>query len=540
MWLIPLLAIAIGAWLAWDTLSKRGPTITLSFESAEGLQAGQSQLRFKDIILGTVKSLDLTPDHTRVSVVIETTRQAEPLLNETAIFWVVRPRLFAGSIEGLSTLASGSYIGMLPGAVGTKPRREFVGHEDPPILEANVPGRTFQLKARKIGSMSVGSPIFFRDLNVGTVLGWDIGDMVDSVTIHAFIRAPYDSYVHDETRFWDASGVSVKLGSSGVEVQLESLRALLLGGVAFDTPKTESSAIVSSENHVFPLFADRDAATNASYTRTIPLVAYFTGSVRGLGAGSDVTMHGITIGHVTDVRLKYDREKEAIVVPVEFEVQPERVVGIGNQIMKPADAVNTLVKQGLRAALQSSNILTGQQSVALDFVADAPPATVTMEGTNFVLPTSDSGGLSGLEASATDLLGKVNSIPFDQIGKSLNSILRTANSAVTDEETRKALNDVAKVISSAKDLVAHLDTDLTPAVKQLPELVAGLQKTLANATKLLQSVDSGYGDNTKFNRDLQRLLLQAGDTLTSVRSLADLLNREPSALIRGRPSAGQQ
>src|SRR5271165_2383296 len=234
MWLIPLLAVAIGAWLAWDTLSKRGPTISLSFESAEGLQAGQSQLKFKDIVLGTVKSLDLTPDHSRVLVEVETTRKAEPLLNSTTIFWVVKPRLFAGTLEGLSTLTSGSYIGMLPGTVAGKAQREFVGHEDPPVLEANVPGRTFELKASKLGSMSVGSPIFFRDLDVGTVLGWEIGDMVESVTIHAFVRAPYDSYVNDETRFWDASGVSVKLGATGVDVQLESLRALLLVGVAFD------------------------------------------------------------------------------------------------------------------------------------------------------------------------------------------------------------------------------------------------------------------------------------------------------------------
>ena len=210
MWLIPLLAVAIGGWLAWDTLSKRGPTITISFETAEGLQAGQSQLKFKDIVLGTVKSLDLTPDHTHVTVVVETTRQAEPLLTDTTIFWVVKPRLFAGNLEGLSTLASGSYIGMLPGRDQRASRqREFVGREDPPVLEANVPGRTFAVEGQPVWvRFRVGSPIFFRDLDVGTVLGWDIGDMVESVTIHAFVRAPYDSYVHDGTRFWNASGVS--------------------------------------------------------------------------------------------------------------------------------------------------------------------------------------------------------------------------------------------------------------------------------------------------------------------------------------------
>ena len=539
MWLIPLLAIAIGAWLAWDTYSKRGPTIIVSFESAEGLQAGQSQLKFKDIVLGTVKSLDLTSDHERVMVTIETTRKAEPLLTDSTIFWVVKPRLFAGNLEGLSTLASGSYLGMLPAQTAGKSRREFVGREDPPVLETNLPGRTFQLKAGKVGSVSIGSPIFFRDLDVGTVLGWDIGDMVESVTIHAFVRAPYDTYVKEGTRFWNASGVSVKLDSSGVDVQLESLRALLLGGIAFDTPKTGTSAEVSAENHLFPLFADQEAAKAASYSRTIPVIAYFKGTVHGLGVGSEVTVHGMTIGHVTSVGLLYDRAKGSIVAPVQFSIQPERILGVGHQIFKTeAEAVDALVGQGLRATLQSTSLITGQQNVALDFVPDAPAETVTMAGADFVIPTSEGGGIAGLEASATDLLGKVNSIPFDEIGKNLSGILLAANNAAGGDQMKRSLTDLANIITNAKGLVSNLDNGLSPAAKQLPELVASLQKTLANANLLLQSVGNGYGDNTKFNRDLDRVLLQANDTLTSVRALADLLSRDPAALIKGRTDGG--
>src|SRR6516165_9532030 len=197
IWLVPLVAVAIGAWLAWDTLSKEGPTIKISFDTAEGLQAGQSQLKFKDIVFGTVKSLELAPDQTHVIVTVATSHQAKPLLTEKTIFWVVKPRLFAGNVSGLETLLSGSYIGMLPGEAGGKAQHQFVGQEDPPILSANVPGHTFMLKAKKLGSISLGSPVFFRDLNVGEVLGWDIADMAEYVTIRAFVRAPYDSYVHD-------------------------------------------------------------------------------------------------------------------------------------------------------------------------------------------------------------------------------------------------------------------------------------------------------------------------------------------------------
>jgi paraquat-inducible protein B len=536
IWLVPLVAVAIGAWLAWDTLSKEGPTIKLTFESGEGLQAGQSQLKYKDIVFGTVKSLALMPDQTHVVVTVATTHQAGPLLTDGTIFWVVKPRLFAGNISGFETLLSGSYIGMLPAATAGKSQRDFAGREDPPVLGAHVPGRTFLLKSKRIGAVSVGSPIFFRDLNVGEVLGWDIGDMAENVTIHAFVRAPYDSYVHDQTRFWNASGVSVKLGGTGVEVQMESLKALLLGGVAFETPVAEIHTAETSEDHVFPLFADRETANAASYTRKIPAISYFSGSVSGLAPGSEVTVHGLKVGQVTDVRLTYDAAKDTVLAPVRYEIEPERVVGVGERVFKTdEESVQALLKQGMRASLQSASLITGQQNVALDFVTDAPPAEVSMDGPDYVVPATEGGGFSGLTASATELLNKINTMPFDQIGKNLDGILKSVNEVTQTPQMKKALTELSGMIASAQNMVQNLNSGLSPAAKQLPELTAGLQKTLGNANKLVLSLDSGYGDNTKFNRDMERLLVQANDALRSIRALSDLLARHPEALIKGRP-----
>ena len=541
IWTIPLLAIAIGGWLAWDTLSKRGPTITISFVSGEGLQAGQSQLKFKDIVLGTVQSLTLAPDHTHVLVKVATTRQAEPLLTEQTIFWVVKPRLFAGNVSGLDTLLSGSYVGMLPAQTEGKRQLEFTGREDPPIIEANVPGTTFLLQASRIGSISLGSPVYFRDIAVGEVLGWDIGDMAASVTIRAFVREPFDKYVRDDSRFWNASGVSVKLGAGGVELQLESLRAILLGGIAFDTPAEEVGTASSSvAGREFPLFQDRDTAKAASYSRKIPVVSYFAGSVRGLEAGSEVTMHGLVVGHVTDVKLAYDAAKDTIVAPVRFEVEPERTLGVGAKSLfkTPAEAAAAVVKQGMRASLQSASLITGQQMVALDFVRDAPPAEVTMDGSDFVLPTTEGGGFAGLQASATALLDKVNTIPFKQIGDNLGSILRSANDVANGPQMKKALTDLSSTIGDLNNLVGHLDSGMSPALQQLPGIATGLQKTLTTVNKLALSLDSGYGGNTQFNRDLARMLVQVNEALRSIRSLADLLARHPEALIKGRPAGG--
>jgi paraquat-inducible protein B len=539
IWVIPLLAIAIGAWLAWDTLSKEGPTITVTFDSAEGLQAGQSQLKYREIVLGTVKSLDLTSDHLHVVATIATTRQAEPLLTNQTVFWVVKPRLFAGNLSGVDTLLSGSYVGMLPGSGAGTAQRTFVGREDPPVMLTTEHGHTFLLRADRLGSISLGSPVFFRDLDVGQVLGWDIGEMARNVTLRVFVRAPYDRYVNDDTRFWNASGVSLKLGGSGVELQLESLRALVLGGVAFNTPDDKSDAPMSAQDHIFPLFADQSSATAASYTRKIPVVSYFPGSVRGLSPGADVTMHGLVVGHVTSVRIVYDPIKDAILAPVQYEVEPERIIGVGKKVFATArDAVEEVLGRGLRAHLETASLITGQQMVALDFEHNAPPATLTMEGKDFVLPTTEGGGFSGLQASATTLLDKVNEIPFQQIGDNLNGILQAGNTMANGAKIQQALTDLSATLGSAKGLMAQLDTDSGPALKQLPQITASLEKTLTTVNKLALSMDTGYGGDTQFNRDMQRLLIQANDAVRSFRALADLLARHPEALIKGRAGGG--
>jgi paraquat-inducible protein B len=541
IWAIPVVAIAIGAWLAWDTLSKQGPRIVVSFEDAEGLQAGQSQLKYKDITLGTVKSLEFTKDRRKVLVTIATTAQAEPFLTSGTQFWVVKPRLFAGNISGFSTLLSGSYVGLLPGDASGATEHSFTGREDPPLLDSGVPGRTFLLKTDQLGSVNLGSPVFYRGLSVGQVLGWDIGDMAANVTIHAFVRAPYDTYVHDQTRFWNASGLAMKLGGAGVEVQVASLRALLLGGIAFETPATGPSSEISQANHEFPLFANQDAAKAASYTRKIPLLGYFNSSVRGLAPGSDVVMRGLKVGTVTDVRLSFDIAKDAVLTPVRFEVEPERILGVGRQAFKnTAEAVQLMVSKGLRATLQSGNLLTGEMLISLEVVPDAPDVKVTMEDGSFVIPISESAGLSGLQASAGDLLRNVNAIPFASIGQSLNAMTKNMSALTNGPQLQQALTGLVATMAEAQSVMRSLNTDMGPALKQLPQIASSLQATLKESDQLMRSVNAGYGDSTQFHRSLDRMMAQLTDAVRSFQALADLLTRHPEALVRGRTDAGVQ
>jgi paraquat-inducible protein B len=527
IWLVPIITALIALWLAWDTYSKRGPTITVSFDSAAGLTAGQSQLKFKDVTMGTVKSVTVSPDLSRVLVTIETTHEATRLLNDKTIFWIVKPQLFAGNISGLDTLLSGSYVGMLPTTEAGKPQREFVGKQDPPILTTEVPGTTFIVETRRLRSISLGSPIFYRDLEVGTVLGWDLGNMARSVAIHAFIRAPFDKYVHDDSTFWNASGISVKLAGTGIDVQVESLKALLMGGIAFES-KPGTSAPVSTASHHFQLYADRSAAQAAGFSYHLQVVSNFSGSVAGLDTGADVTLHGLKIGEVTEVGLMFDPNLRRIVAPVHYRIDAERIAGIAAiKGMPPGTIAEEMVRRGFRAVLQAPSLISPGKIVALEFVPDAPPDELRRDGEVFIVPSSEGGGFDSIARSANELLSKINRIDFDAIGVSIAGLAKGLDAKINGPEIKSILADT-------QDTMRKIDAGVGPAMAKLPDIANQLQSALIQVNRLAASINAGYGGESRLNRDIETLVRQFTDTVRSVRALSDLLTRNPEALIKGR------
>ena len=221
-------------------------------------------------------------------------KATENELREGTQFWIESARITAGGVSGLGTLLSGVYIGIRPGA--GKPTRHFVALETPPVYQVDVPGKRFVLRAEKLGSVSPGSPIYFRGIEVGGVLGYQLDENGKDVSIYAFVRAPFDAFVRRDSRFWNASGIDVSLTGAGVNVRTESLQAILMGGIAFDTPVDASASQIAEDNAAFPLFASYDAIQQAQYTVKMPFVLYFDGSVSGLEAGAAVLSQGIKLG----------------------------------------------------------------------------------------------------------------------------------------------------------------------------------------------------------------------------------------------------
>ncbi len=540
IWAIPIVTVIAGGWLAWRTISNRGPLITITFETAEGLQANQSHVRHKDVDMGVVEKVALTSDLKRVQVTVRMNREAAPLLTDHAQFWVVRPRFFAGAISGLQTLFSGSYIDVLPAAGDSDQKRDFVGLENPPVLQSDVPGRTFLLRAKRIGSLNLGSPIMFRDLEVGEVLGWDVGEMARDITIHAFVREPFDQYVHDNSRFWNASGAKIGLGPDGLQLQVESLRAVVLGGIAFETPDDPKLTAESDTDHPFTLFQSQDAADSADFKRSVPFVANFTGSVAGLVAGAAVTLHGLKVGEVTSVSLVYDSTLDNVIVPVHFMLEPDRISALDLPTGGKLDAkMADLVHRGLRVKLESANILTGSKQLAMDVYHEAGQGELGKNGDDYVIPVLG-GGSDDIATSATNLVNKLNDIPFEAIGRNLNQSLAGVNALVNNKQLADTVTVLQSTLTSTQALMNNLNHGLTPAMQRLPTIATGLEDSVKRTDKLIGSLESGYGGDSRFSRDISRMLSQLSDAARSIRVLADLLARHPEALIRGRTDQGVQ
>lgn len=515
IWLIPVVALAIAGWLGLRTVREQGPIVTLQFNGADSLVAGQTRVRHKAVELGQVESISLTDDMARVLVRVRMTREATPYLTNQARFWVVRPRLSSGSLAGIETLVSGSYIEMDPGGRDGEAKTNFVGLEQPPGVRSGEPGRTFVLKADRIGSLGPGAPVFYRDVTVGEVLGYDLGGGVGPVTIRVFVRAPFDGFVRAGSVFWNASGLSVQIGADGVRVELASLQAVLNGGVAFSNPQEGTNP--ASADEVFTLYPSNSEAVAAGYTNRLLFVTYFTSPVRGLAVGSAVEFLGIQVGTVRDVRLVIDDASGTARVRVGFEVQPERIVSAEQSSKGPLEVARKMVRNGLRAQTKTASYLTGQLVLAVDFVQGAAPAELVVDGKDWVLP-SVGGGLDNILTAVSGISAKLDRLPIEQIAGNLNITLQSA----------------AGAMGSIQELVRKTDAGLTPALKRLPEIAQALQEASVRAGRTFASIEGSYGQSSQFSRELDRAMTQVGDTARSIRILADYLDRHPEALVRGR------
>lgn len=518
VWLIPIVALVIGGWLAYKAFSERGPTITIQFETASGLEANKTKIKFKEVEIGEVTRIAVSKDLKHVLVTAELVRGSEPYLTDKTRFWVTRPRVTAGRVSGLDTLLSGAYIAVDPVAEG-KLVRDFVGLEEPPVYTTDVPGSRYILRAERLGSIGVGSPIYYRQIQAGQVIGYDLDPDGKAISIEIFIAAPYNALVRTTTRFWNSSGVDLRVSSEGVEIDSDALLSVLIGGISFSVPETNGKGFPAEEDQYFPLYANQREAMERFYRYRERYTLYFNGSVRGLTVGASVDLRGIRVGRVVDIHLGLDQEGQRFEMPVLIEVEPERI----ELEMARNKRIPALVEKGLRAQLKPGNLLTGQLYVDLDFHPDAPPAEVAMHDGKRVFPTVPT-PLGTLTAKLNGILESVEGFPLQAIGENLSTAAAGASTLLNSPALTDAIDELSAATGQIHETLEQIDKGA------LPELTTALEQarsTMAAAEELVSKDSALYAE-------LGSLLRELASAARSIRVMADYLERHPEALIKGK------
>jgi paraquat-inducible protein B len=506
IWLVPILAALVGISLAVKAWMQQGPTIRISFASAEGVEADKTEVKYKNVVIGKVDAIDLSPDHKRVIVKVTLNKSAESFATADARFWVERARIGLGGVSGVGTLLSGSYIGADAGDSHER-RDQFTGLENPPAVMHGAPGKSFVLHSDDLGSLDIGSPVYFRRIRVGRVTSYQLDKDGKGVSLAVFIDSPNDKFVSRSSRFWNASGVDISLGADGLKVNSQSLVTVVAGGVAFQDPPGPHDATPAAEDAAFTLFEDRTIAMAppdgpAHYVRM-----RFDQTLRGLAVGAPVEFLGVKIGQVVSINLDYDARRQRFPLVVGAVLYPQRLGRAYEKLMaedqgrnSEADLLGRLIAQGLRAQARNGNLLTGQMYIALDFVPNAPKVAFDAKAKPLELPTAP-GNFDKLQEQLGQIVDKVQKIPFDSIGRNLDGSLA---------ELHATLGKVNR------------------------EVLPQLNGTLAGAQRTLHSADGALSPDSPLQRELGDTLEQLQRMARSLRALTDYLGGHPEALIRGR------
>ncbi|SHO47004.1 PqiB family protein [Desulfopila aestuarii] len=533
IWVIPIIALLIGGWLAYKAMHEKGPEITITFPDADGLEAGKTTIKYKDVEIGKVTAISLLPDLSGVEVTAEMKRDTEAYLTDKTQFWVVRARVAAGEVSGLGTLFSGAYIGCDPSSEGLA-HRSFKGLDKPPVLTGRLPGGHFLLHSKTLGSLDVGSPVYYRGIKVGQVVEYGFDDNAESVLIKIFVKDPYNKNVYENSRFWNASGFDFSMDSSGLKVDTQSLISIMLGGIAFDLQEYVEPGQHADETTSFNLYKNEESSLKERYAVKSYYLMYFDQSVRGLSPGAPVEIMGIQIGEVVKVELLYDLQDNEFRVPVLVMIEPERmnaliteegkvvqgkemdktIEGDFNQkqgVMRP----QRLVDKGMRAQLKTGNLLTGQLYIDLDFHKDAAPAKIEINQGYLVFPTIPE--------------------PFERILQRVENILKQFEKLQLDklsQDIGSMVKDLQGLLTKLSALSGSVNTETLPQInkKTLPKI----NESLDELKKTLAGIDQTFGSDSALNYNTQRLAEEFSMTLQSLRSLIDYLERDPQALILGK------
>ena len=515
VWIVPILALVIALWLAFQDRFERGRLVDITFSEAADLVAGETQIRLNDVPVGVVKRVRLNSDLKSVVVTARMDPEMTPYLTDQTRFWMVTPRISTTGVSNLGTLISGVFIFMDPSDEG-EAIAEFRGLDEAPAYESRDEGTLYVLESDSLGSLDIGSPVHYRDIKVGEIVGYELSSERDLVQVTALIRHPYDSLVKARSRFWNVSGVNVNVGAEGINAQVASLASLISGGVAFDNTATMGDAEQAQPMSTYQLYADRESLLEGRYQLKYFYRSRFAASAKGLRIGSDVEFQGIKIGEVIDVEL-LNAGAGAAQIEVYYTIEPQRLDPTSSPSRQEMDAMITgLVQDGLRASMVSANLLTGTKAISLAIIASPtnPGAELVVNKNYSEIPAALSGS-DQIAERAADFIEKINRIPLDKIGRDLAGSLDNFNRLLT------SLND--------EGTIAQINQTLASSDRTLQQAGATLEQLRAS----IAAIESSFNSQSQTQQELVSLLENMNDASYSLQGLIDQLQQKPNSLLTG-------
>lgn len=514
IWIIPIIAVLIGAWLIIDNYRHTGPLITLTMPTAEGIEAGKTKIKTRNVDVGQVEEVKLSDDLTHTLVMARINHDAEEMLVEDTRFWVVKPRVSREGISGIGTVLSGAYIQMQPGESGEQ-QREFDVLEQPPVSLDDAEGIRLKLISQLGNSLRIGDPVTYQGFTVGRVESAEFNEDSRQVNHQLFIESPYDVLITNNTRFWTAKGINLDLNSEGFEVNIASLEALVSGGVTFgeleDLPATTTSA---RSERTYQLFPDEESARQGLYSDYLEYVLLVEDTVRGLSEGAPVEFRGLRVGTVREVPWRFSSPerpiRERFAIPVLIRLEPQRLGGREKIDLDTwAERFDGMLNNGLRATLKSGNLLTGSLFVDLNFQSDAADdyRARTFEDRSVIPATPSS--LAQIELKVSNLLDKLNALPVEPVLQGLDDNM---------QQTETVLREIRELTASVDKLVNDPQTQTMPA---------NINQTLTELQQTMKGLSPDSPAYLELNRSLQSL----EKLLRDLRPLTKTLEEQPNSLI---------
>jgi paraquat-inducible protein B len=447
-------------------------------------------------------------------------RQVSRHLSENTRFWLVSPRVSTSGVSNLGTLISGIYIVMDPGKPGEL-HQVFTGLSEPPAIQSDDQGTQFLLRAETLGSLDLGSPVYFRQLKVGEVTGYKLSDRGTNVEIRIFIKAPHDKLVLQSSRFWNVSGVDVTVGAEGIRAEIGSIASIINGGIAFENTLGFEAPRRAAGDHEFYLYPDRNSVMDERFTLKYFYRLKFSHSVRGLSEGAPVEFRGIKVGEVVDVQLQAV-DKNPGGLHVYISIEPQRLDPDVQPTREEFDELlEQLVENGLRAKLKTANLITGARVVDLGFPHEPQPGRFIREENFAEIPAQDDAA-EDLEQQLGLIAKKINQIPMEKIGADLSRSLSSIGNMLAVLDERKTMEKLDQTLGNVSVASSQLDATLREA-----------QVAMGDIASTLKSLDAMLNPDSNTQYELRGTLESLQEAAKSIERLTEKLNQKPNALIFG-------